>query len=234
MIQVGSRESVGEDGEVDRQPLGRREAAKLAQRQRIRRAAMALFLDRGFDAVTTTQVAEAAGVAPATLFNYFAKKEDLFFGQVDELEAALVEVVASCPAGESLMTALRNHVVYELTAGRAYTAPAKVAPFHKQVAQSRQLQDCEADIYQRRELVLAAALTDALDCAQNPMPARIAAALYVAAQRLIAAELRHRLTRQAPRRALEELDPFIDTVFDLIRGGVGDLPAAPVSPSVPR
>ena len=211
---------------MEGQPLGRREAAKLAQRATIRRTAMALFLERGFDAVTTTQVAEAAGVAPATLFNYFAKKEDLFFGQVEELEAALVEVVASCPAGESVMSALRNHVVYELTAGRAYSAPAKVAPFHRQVAQSRQLQDCEADIYQRRELVLAAALIDALDCAENPMPARMAAALYIAAERLVAAELRDRLTRSTPRRVLNELGPFVDTVFDLIREGVGDLPAA--------
>ncbi len=130
---------------------------------------MTLFLDRGFDAVTTTQVAAAAGVSPATLFNYFATKEDLFFGQVDELEAALVEVVASCPVGESLMDALRDHVMYELTAGRAYTDPAAVAPFHHQVAHSQQLQAREAELYQRRELVLAAALTDALDCRKNPI-----------------------------------------------------------------
>jgi AcrR family transcriptional regulator len=217
---------VGEDGDVDTQPLGRREAAKLSQRRAIRRAAMTLFLQGGFDAVTTTQVAEEAGVSPATLFNYFATKEDLFFGQVEELEAALVEVVASCPVGESLMDALRNHVVYELTAGRAYTDPAAVAPFHHQVAHSRQLQDREAELYRRRELVLAAALTAALDCRNNPMPARIAAAQYIAAERLIAAELRQLLSRSTPRRALKELGPFVDTVFDFIRTGTGDLPAA--------
>jgi AcrR family transcriptional regulator len=216
---------------VDTQPLGRRKAAKLIQRRAIRKAAMTLFLEHGFDAVTTTQVAEAAAVSPATLFNYFATKEDLFFGQVEELEAALVEIVASCPVGESLMDALRDHVIYELTAGRAYTDPAAIAPFHQQVAHSQQLQDREAELYQRRELILAAALTNALGNGKDPMPARVAAAQYIAAERLIAAELRQRLTRTAPRRALKELGPFIDTVFDFIRGGIGDLPAAATTPN---
>jgi AcrR family transcriptional regulator len=194
---------------------------------------MTLFIHRGFDAVTTAQIAAVAGISPATLFNYFSTKEDLFFGQVDELEAALVKVVASCPVGASLMDVLRHHVVYELTAGRAYSDPSAVGPFHLQVAHSRRLQDREAELYQRRELVLAAALTDALDCHENSMPARIAAALYIAAERLIVAELREMLARSAPRRALKELGPFIDTTFEYLRRCVGDLPAATTTPSTP-
>ena len=219
-----------EVGTVDAYVPGRREIAKLAQRRTIRRSAMAMFLDRGFDAVSTTEVAEAAGVSPATVFNYFATKEDLFFGQVDELEADLIALVASCPVGESLIDALRDHVVYELTAGRVHTNPGLVAPFHAQVAGSRHLQAREAELYQRRELVLAAALTEALNCRRNPMPARIAAAMYIAAERLIAAELRQRLTRSNPRRALTELGPFVDTVFEYVRRAVGDLPAAKARP----
>lgn len=215
---------------MDAPTSGRREAAKLTQRRAIRRAAMTLFLDHGFDAVTTNDVAHAAGVSPATLFNYFATKEDLFFGQVEELEAALVEVVSSCAAGESIMDALQRHVVYELTAGRAITNPAAIGPFHRQVASSRNLQDREAEIYHRRELVLAAALTEVLGIADNPTAARVAAAVYIAAERVIAAELRHRLTRSSPRRALKEVAPFIDGVFDIIRGGLGDLPAVQVTP----
>jgi AcrR family transcriptional regulator len=186
---------------------------------------MTLFLEHGFDTVTTTQIATTAGVSPATLFNYFATKEDLFFGQVAELEADLVEVVRSCPAGASIMAALRGHVVYELTAGRAYTDPAAVAPFHHQVANSQQLQNREAEIYRHREVVLVAALTEALACQSDPTPARLVAALYIAAERLIAGELRRRLIQTSPRRALSTIDPFIDTVFDALRVGVGDVRA---------
>ena len=214
---------------MDAQPAGRRNAAKQAQRRSIRRVAMGLFLERGYDAVTTSEVAKAADVSPATLFNYFATKEDLFFGQVAELEQALVEVVRTCPVGESLLTALQGHVVYELTAGRAHTDPAAVAPFHHQVAHSHHLQAREAEIYRRRELVLADALVDALDCRADPVPARVAAGLYVAAERIIAAELRDRLTRMSARRALRELEPFIDAVFAQLRSGVGTLPVLSVA-----
>jgi AcrR family transcriptional regulator len=187
---------------------------------------MGLFLERGYDAVTTTQVAAAASVSPATLFNYFATKEDLFFGQVEELEQALVEAVRSCPVGESILHVLRGHVVYELTAGRAYTDPAAVTPFHQQVDRSHQLQAREAELYRRRELLLANVLIDVLDGRKDPVPARVAAGLYIAAERIIAAELRDRLTRSSARKALHDLEPFIDAVFAQLRHGVGDLPAS--------
>ncbi len=185
---------------------------------------MDLFLERGFDRVTTIEVAAAAGVSPATVFNYYPTKEDLFFGQVDELEQALVAVIESCPPGRSLLAALRDHVLFELTAGRATSDPAAVAPFHHQVAHSARLQARESELYARRENVLTAALARALDCTQDLLPARIAAALYVAAERLIAGELRRQLARTSPAVALAELEPFIDAVFAALADGLGELP----------
>jgi AcrR family transcriptional regulator len=185
---------------------------------------MELFLERGFDQVTTTEVAVAAGVSPATLFNYYPTKEDLFFGEVEELEHALVALVESCRPGESLLDALRGHVVYELTAGRATTNPAAVAPFHHQVASSPGLQAREAEIYRRREAVLSAALTQAMDGADEALPARIAAALYIAAERIIAAELRQRILATEPQKALAGIEAFIDAVFATLAAGIGELP----------
>jgi AcrR family transcriptional regulator len=48
---------------------------KVATRQRILEAARHLFATTGFEACTTRQIAEAAGIATGTLFNYFATKE---------------------------------------------------------------------------------------------------------------------------------------------------------------
>src|ERR1700709_2364244 len=108
---------------------------------------MRFVLEGGFDEVTTTEVAEASGVSPATLFNYFDTKEDLFFGQVRELERRLVDIVESCRPGESILRALQANVLWELTAGRSQTEPSAVAPFHEQVAMSTRLQAREHEIY---------------------------------------------------------------------------------------
>jgi AcrR family transcriptional regulator len=198
--------------------------AKQSTRRTIRRAAMGLFLANGFDLVTTTAVADAAGISPATLFNYYATKEDLFFGQVKELERSLVDVITSCPRSESLLLALRNHVVYELTAGRADTDPAAIAPFHEQVTRSARLQAREAEIYDRRQAVLTDALITALGRPDDPLPARLAAGLYIAAEKIIAGELREQLTRTTVEQALIALEPFIDAVFAALSAGLGDLP----------
>jgi AcrR family transcriptional regulator len=49
--------------------------AKLATRERIVEAALDLFRRQGFEATTTREIAQAAGTATGTLFNYFATKE---------------------------------------------------------------------------------------------------------------------------------------------------------------
>ena len=48
---------------------------KAATRQRIVEAARQLFAAKGFEAGTTRDLADAAGIATGTLFNYFATKE---------------------------------------------------------------------------------------------------------------------------------------------------------------
>src|SRR5437016_7106144 len=47
------------------------------QRQRVVDAACRLFADHGFDDVTMADIAEAADVARATVFNYFGSKHAL-------------------------------------------------------------------------------------------------------------------------------------------------------------
>lgn len=58
-------------------PLGRRERSKDAKRARIFSAASELFAKRGFEAVTTREIAERADVAAGTLFRYAATKSEL-------------------------------------------------------------------------------------------------------------------------------------------------------------
>jgi len=60
-------------------PPKRQSRKRLATRQKISDAASRLFVERGFDKVTVDEIATAADVARMTVFNHFARKEDMFF-----------------------------------------------------------------------------------------------------------------------------------------------------------
>ena len=86
---------------------GLRERKKRQTRAAIADAAMALFAEHGFDAVTVADVARAADVSEKTVFNYFPAKEDLVLHGGEERRAALIEAIRSRPAGVSLVEPFR-------------------------------------------------------------------------------------------------------------------------------
>jgi AcrR family transcriptional regulator len=81
---------------------GLRERKKRETREAISRVATALFFKRGFDDVTVDDVARAAGVSKMTVFNYFARKEDLLFDR----EAEGIELLRSVLASRGQKSAL--------------------------------------------------------------------------------------------------------------------------------
>jgi AcrR family transcriptional regulator len=90
---------------------GLRERKKQQTRELIADAARRLFADRGFDAVTVAQVARAANVSEVTVFNYFATKEDLFYGGMQFFEEKLLDAVRERAPGESVLEAFRRPVL---------------------------------------------------------------------------------------------------------------------------
>ncbi|MFD1050014.1 TetR/AcrR family transcriptional regulator [Kibdelosporangium lantanae] len=64
----------------DSPKLGRRERSKAATRQKLLTAALLAFSEKGYEAATIDEIAEAADVARATAFNYFPRKEDFVSG----------------------------------------------------------------------------------------------------------------------------------------------------------
>jgi AcrR family transcriptional regulator len=67
--------------------LGLRELKKLDKLRRIKAAAATLFTTKGFEATTTFEIAERAGVGEGTVFLYAKDKRDLLFHIcMDELE----------------------------------------------------------------------------------------------------------------------------------------------------
>src|SRR3712207_3957341 len=92
--------------------LGARRAQKKAQtREHVRTVAQQLFAERGFDPVTTADVARASDVAVQTVFNHFATKEELFFDGRTPWVAGPAESVRSREASTAPLTALRQYLV---------------------------------------------------------------------------------------------------------------------------
>ncbi|MGW2018666.1 TetR/AcrR family transcriptional regulator [Streptomyces sp. NPDC001927] len=90
---------------------GLRERKKEQTRQALSDAAIALFLERGFDAVSVAEIADAADVSKPTLFRYFPAKEDLALHRFADHEDEAARVVAGRPAGVAPLDALRAHVL---------------------------------------------------------------------------------------------------------------------------
>jgi len=60
---------------------------------RLQTAAVELFLERGYENVTVTQIAERAGLTRRTFSRYFADKRDVLFAGSDQLPPALAAAV---------------------------------------------------------------------------------------------------------------------------------------------
>jgi AcrR family transcriptional regulator len=86
---------------------GLRERKKRQTREAIAHAAMALFAEHGFDAVTVADVARAADVSEKTVFNHFPAKEDLVLHGGEERRAALIEAIRTRPPGTSIVEPFR-------------------------------------------------------------------------------------------------------------------------------
>lgn len=86
-----------------------RERKKQLTYQAVSDAAIAMFLERGFDKVSVAEVAAAADISKPTLFRYFPTKEDLALHRFADHEDEAARVVAARADTESPLDALRRH-----------------------------------------------------------------------------------------------------------------------------
>jgi AcrR family transcriptional regulator len=95
-MALASKRASGSGRKLPGSPPDRRQRRSAETRERLFRAALALFAEKGFSETTVEDITEAADVGKGTFFNYFPSKDHILiaFGemQLGKLEAAIGEV----------------------------------------------------------------------------------------------------------------------------------------------
>lgn len=90
----------------DRRPMDRRQRRTARTRADIEDAALRLFRERGFDATTVEQIAEAADIATRTFFRHFPNKEAVLFGDPTRETERMRAVLETRPTDEHPMRSM--------------------------------------------------------------------------------------------------------------------------------
>ncbi len=111
-------------------PTRRREPAGPKSAQRVRdivRAGREVFSDKGYEAATTTEIAERLGISEATIFTYFGGKRDLCVRVIEDwYDEIVAQIEAGLPRNRSTRTQfdflLRAHLRLFLVQGTGMCA----------------------------------------------------------------------------------------------------------------
>jgi AcrR family transcriptional regulator len=163
---------------------GLRERKKRLMRQQLSDTATRMFLERGFDAVRVTEIAEACGVSEKTVFNYFPTKESLILDRLESTMASLRAGLAEpgVPAVEAALRIL-DRELGDMTSwlaaqGDPVQASAMIQRFGAMIAATPSLRAHQNDMMDSYVAVAAAILAErAAMSAGDPEPQIAAVAL---------------------------------------------------------
>ncbi|MEU8037461.1 TetR family transcriptional regulator [Streptosporangium sp. NPDC049078] len=164
---------------------GLRERKRRQVHEAISAAAIALFLERGFDEVPVAEVAAAAGVSKPTLFKYFPTKEDLVLHRISDHQGEAARIVRERGPGEAPLEALHRHFLAGLERRDPVTGlndHPEVLDYHRMVFSTPGLAARLLHHMALDEEALAAALAEVTD----ELTALLVAGQVLAAQRVLA------------------------------------------------
>jgi AcrR family transcriptional regulator len=194
--------------------MGLRERKKERTARAIEDAALRLFAERGFQATTVADIAEAADIAPRTFFAYFPSKESVLFGDFDETFQSLSDHL-DARTGD-LLDALRAWIV-DLVEREGLPDERKCRR-RELIDATEQLLDYERQQMARFENLIAAAAATDLDASPRDLHPRLVAAAAAAAL----AALRPDPSAPEPAPGTDPLAP-LDDALAFLRGGMSAL-----------
>ena len=202
---------------------GLRERKKRETRQAISNVATRLFQERGFENVSVSEIADAANVSKMTVFNYFARKEDLYFDRGLSDMVLVGQALRERAASTSPLAALQA-LVHRMVDERQVQVKfnAGVGAFWRAVKESPALRARAREMRDELEN----GLTELLQLNSNNEPsARLIASMLAAAWRVAYTTALRR--QRAGDSAAEVRAAFLDTIdraFAIIRKGARGTP----------
>lgn len=203
-------------------PAGRRERKKQRTREALVDAAWRLFAEKGFDATTVEEIADAVDVSSRTFFRYFASKEDVALTFQEEQHQAMMAMLADRPADEPVMTAVR-HTVVDIAAacerGDLGFDPERFECMMTLQAQSPSLMASSLEHAQKKQRILTEAVAGRMGAdPETDMRPHVVAASVLAAFRAAAD------ARASYGMKYESLSEAVDAAFAILEEGV-NIPA---------
>ena len=199
---------------------GLRERKKAKTRLAISNVATKMFIERGFDDVTVAEVAAAADVSVATIFNYFETKEELFLDREGQVIEAQRRFILERKAGETITSVLHREFLAAIDAGMPQLM-ARGASFLRTIEGSSALRARVRLGFEIAEASLAETIAEETEAVAGDPTPHIVAAMLVAIQRTLvesagAAALRGDAVASTKRR----LRQACDRAFVLLDGGM--------------
>lgn len=185
---------------------GLRQRKRQEIRERLARAAMTLFLKRGFEATTIDDIAAAADVSRRSFFHYFASKEDVVTAWQEDAASALVAEIVARPADESMLTAAENAIA----AAVKRLDPAEAAAMSRLKRDNPALQARDQLKYEKIERALADGLAQRARTKSDRQKARLVAMIAAGAMRVGGESWIGEGARGKP-------EAFVKRTFDAIR-----------------
>ncbi len=208
------------------QELGLRERKKQRTRELIAATARDLFIERGFEAVPVAEIARAAEVSEATVFNYFPTKEDLLYSRLEAFEEELLTAIRGRKPGESVLAAFGRFlsVPRGLLASEDPDVVEQLAAIVRVIADSPSLLAREQQIYARYTASLASVLAEETRArtADDVRPSIIAKTLIGVHESLVAYSRREILAGTRNPELLRRVRRQTRRALDLLANGLGD------------
>jgi AcrR family transcriptional regulator len=203
--------------------LGLRERKKQQTREAIRQVALRLFAERGFEAVPVTEVAREANVSPATVFNYFPTKEDLFYQRMEVFEEGLLQAVRNREVGETVFAAFRDFVLNASGVLSEDDPTERLAMFARIVLESPALLERESRIFARYTQSLADLIAEETEADAGDVEPWVVANALIGVHRALLDYVRHgALTGRRNPGLARAVRRQGERAFALLERGLGD------------
>ena len=188
---------------------GLRARKRQQTRERLTRAAMALFLEHGFEATTLDDIAAAADISRRSFFHYFESKEDVVFAWHEEITAALIAAVAARPANESMLAAAENAI----SAMVRQLEPNEAMAMAQLKRDNPALQARDQVKYEKLERALAEALGKRAGHRSEKLGARLVAMIATGAMRIGGELWAAEGAREKPEVSVKRIFAAIRAIF---------------------